>query len=178
VDEKKRIGSLLKSWQENGYTSDIDASFRQIAASRKRENWILTFVVVPAVRMLHYWINLEGAREIQVVLKLEPPWSRVATALVFPFRLLFVLLGLIGFYVIWVEQRCGIFRWNDGLDLARLCSLMVLLRTVELGLLGLFIAAGLMETRYAIVTLPAMLVVATVGFRAVVEIVGERRLVT
>lgn len=59
-------------------------------------------------------------------------------------------------------------------DLARLCSLVVLLRTGELGLLGLFIASGLMETRYAVVALPAMLVVATVGFRAVVEIVGQR----
>jgi 4-amino-4-deoxy-L-arabinose transferase-like glycosyltransferase len=178
LDEKKKIGGLLKSWQENGYTSDIDASFQQIAASRKSKNWILTFVVVPAVRMMHYWINLEGAREIQVVLNLEPPWSRVATALVFPFRLLFVLLGLIGFYVIWVKQWAGIFRWSDGLDLARLCSLVVLLRTGELGLFGLFIASGLMETRYAVVTMPALLILATLGFRGVIVIVGQRRQVT
>ena len=124
--------------------------------------------------MLHFWVNLEGARIINDVLGIGAPWTRIATALVFPFRLLFVLLGFIGLYVIWIEQRASIFRGSDGLDFARLCSLMVLFRTGELGGLGIFLAGGLMETRYAIVALPAMLMVAAVGLRRVVELASQR----
>jgi len=166
-EQRGEIAGLLDSWRQNGYTKEIDTGFIQIAGANQREYPITSFVLVPIGRSLHYWINLEGARAIQVTLRIEPPWSRVATALVFPFRLLFVGLAAVGFFVVGIERRSRLLRWGDELDLARICSLMVILRTGELAVLGLFMVTGLMETRYVIVALPAMLVLATVGLRRI-----------
>lgn len=168
-EQRDDIARLLESWRQTGYTKDIDGAFERHAAMNERDRPVTTFGLVPAGRMMHYWINLEGARAIHVTLGLEPPWSRVATALVFPFRLMFVILGAIGLFVVWIERRARLFRWGDELDLARMCSLMVIFRTGELVVLGLFVGAGLMETRYVIVALPAMLLLAVVGFRRIVE---------
>ncbi len=165
--QRNEIAKLLDAWRQGGYSEEVDAGFRKIAEANRREHPITSFALVPAGRMLHYWINLEGARAIQVTLGIEPPWSRVATALVFPFRLLFVSLAAVGFFVVWIERRSRILRWGDDLDFARVCSLMVILRTGELGVLGLFMVTGLMETRYVIVALPAMLLLAVVGLRRI-----------
>ncbi len=167
--QRNDIARALASWRQTGYTKEIDDAFLRHAEMNWRERPIMSFGVIPAVRMLHYWINLEGARAIHITLGIEPPWSRVATALVFPFRLMFVILGAIGFFVVWIERRARLFRWGDELDLARICSLMVILRTGELAVLGLFIGPGLMETRYVIGALPAMLLLAVVGLRRIVE---------
>jgi hypothetical protein len=161
---RTEIAGLLAVWRKSGYTTEIDDKFKQIATSTRRERPIRTFLLVPAARMMHYWINLEGARAIHVTLRIEPPWSRVATAAVFPFRVLFVFMAAVGVYVVWVRQRAQILGDGDGLGIARFCSLMILLRTGELGILGIFVAGGLMETRYVIVALPAMLLLAVVGW--------------
>lgn len=171
-EERTEIASLLAAWQKSGYTTEIDDKFKQVAASTRRERPIRTFLLVPAARMLHYWINLEGARAIHVSLRIEPPWSRVATAVVFPFRVLFVFMAAIGLYVAWARQRTHILGDGDGLGIARFCSLMVVLRTGELGVLGIFVVGGLMETRYMLVALPAMLLLAVVGW---CEIASWRR---
>lgn len=165
--QRSEIAKLLDSWRRTGYTKEIDMEFMTIAEANRREHPITTFGLVPTARMLHYWINLEGARAIHVTLGLEPPWSWAATALVFPFRLLFVILAVIGLFVVWIERRQRMFLWGDDLDLARACSLMVILRTGELGVLGVFIVSGLMETRYVIPALPAMLILAVVGLRRI-----------
>jgi hypothetical protein len=165
--QRNEIAKLLFSWRESGYTKEIDTEFMKIARADWREYPVTTFILVPVGRMLHYWINLEGARAIHVTLGLEPPWSRVATALVFPFRLLFVGLAAVGFFVVWIEHRSRMLRWGDDLDFARVCSLMVVLRTGEFCVFGLFLGAGAMETRYVIVALPAMLMLAVVGLRRI-----------
>ncbi|SDR64038.1 hypothetical protein SAMN05519103_09325 [Rhizobiales bacterium GAS113] len=166
-EQRNEIAALLDSWRQNGYTNDIDAGFMRNAEANRREHPVTTYGVVPVARMLHYWINLEGARAIFDTLGLEPPLSWIATASVFPFRVLFVVLGAIGLYVVWFRQRTRMFCWSDGLGLARVGSLMVIFRTGEFCVLGLFVGGGLMETRYIIVALPAMLLLAVVGLRRI-----------
>ena len=165
--ERTEIAGLLAAWKSSGYTPQVDAGFRKLAETARRERPIRTFVLVPAARMIHYWINLEGARAIHVTLRMEPPWSRVATALAFPFRVLFVVLAVLGIWHLWITLRADILRDSDGMGFARLCSLMMALRTGELGLLGIFVVGGLMETRYVIGALPGMLLLAVLGWRQV-----------
>lgn len=163
--QRAEVADALSAWRQSGYTPTVDKTFEEIAVSNRHKRAISTFLLVPAARMIHYWINLEGARAILVTLRLEPPWSRVATAAVFPFRILFVVLAAIGLYFACIRRRAHLLDDGDGLGFARICALMVILRTGELGILGVYLAAGLMETRYVIVALPAALLLAVLGWR-------------
>lgn len=165
--DKAEVDRLLTQWRDGGYSPDIDAHFGAIASANQRERPLFTFLIVPSVRMVEHWVNLEGARPLRVSLHLTARGGRIADAGVAPIRLLFVILALVGAWVVWVEQRGGVLTWNDGFGLARLLSLVALLRTLELGVLGVVIWSGLMEPRYAMPALPGALLLSVLGFRRI-----------
>ena len=162
-DEKQEIDQLLKTWKQNGYTLEINNGFQRIADAHASHQPLMSFVLAPTARTIHYWINLEGARAIQATFSLKPPWSQVATALVFPFRVLVVLLGFIGLWVVLVTTKNHYLNWQGQYAFAQICAVMVLLRTVEMGVIGTMMQSGLMEPRYIIPAFPAMLILAAVG---------------
>lgn len=172
---KAEASKILSDWQRSGYDSGIDARLGKIASENRHARPLFTYVILPTARIAQHWINYEGARPIKVSLHLDERRGRIAVLMIAPLRILFVLLGLAGAGVVWVDQRGGNLSWDDGYGLVRLLSLLALLRTVELGALGTIMWSGLMEPRYVLPALPGMLLLAVIGARKVYTSISERR---
>jgi hypothetical protein len=70
------------------------------------------------------------------------------------------VLAAVGTYAVWFKHSRSI---QAIAVFGRIGSAMLFLRTVELGILGPFVWAGLMEARYVIVVMPFLLFLAIVG---------------
>lgn len=171
-EERNRVGELVTRWRDEGYSAEVDQGFQQLAEARNRNNPLRSYVLLPTARMVHYWINFEGSRAIEVALGLVPPISHAAKALMLPLQAAFFLLALIGTFVAWFGWRHAPVGQSPALDFVRLCSIMVVLRTLELGALGTMIASSLMEPRYILPAYPAMVVLAMLGFWRVGSLVA------
>ena len=73
-----------------------------------------------------------------------------------------MLLAVAGAHAAWFRPRLVESLGAAG-RIARLASIAVALRTVELGVLGTWTWAGLMEPRYVLVVFPFLLLLAVVG---------------
>jgi hypothetical protein len=163
-EERAQVGTLLKKWQAEGYTAEVDRAFGTIYETKLTSAPVRYFVTIPLMRMTHFWINLDGTQSFLRVVSIKRPYSLGIVGITIALRVIFILLAIIGAATVWIP------RFARGLPpflrvLGQAASVLVALRTVELGALGTFVLAGLMEARYANIVFPAVILLAVVGAR-------------
>ena len=157
--ERQRIAHTLETWQRNGYDSAVDGEFTAIAQAKS--SWFRQFGV-SALRMGHFWINLDGTQTILKATPIRRPLSTIIVILVMLSKAALIVATALGCYAIW--RRPSVLGLSaPSLAFARLASAMVLVRTVELSVLGAIMWGGLMEARYVIPVYPFVLVLAVAG---------------
>lgn len=161
-EERQRVDELLQRWREAGYTVAVDQEFKELGEAKAQHNSLRHYLLIPMIRMCHFWVNFDGAQTILRTLPLKPPASTVVVGLTLLLRGGFLILGLVGFYAVWFRYsylRC----LGATVNLFRLASVAVFLRTLELGVLGAFVWAGLMEVRYVVVVFPLLILLSLGG---------------
>lgn len=164
--EREQVGQLLKTWRTAGYVGLIDQGFQQIACDKSQHHLVRSFVVVPLLRMLHYWVNIDGAQTYLRVLPVERPISTLFVAFIIALRLILICFAAVGSYAVWFRPPTPV---TEQVILARFATLFVLLRTAELGALGTIAWGGLMEVRYILVVFPFVILLAFWGMRRIVS---------
>ena len=167
ASERQQVAEILSNWRADGYTESVERAFRALANQRLRERPFHCYIVVPVARMLHFWINIDGAQTILRTVSIARPFSTVVVGLTILLKLGFFFLALIGTYSAW-RTRTGSATYGTQLEFARLSSITVLLRTLELGVLGIFLIGGLMEVRYILVVFPFLIVLSLFGLQFIV----------
>jgi hypothetical protein len=170
-EERRRVGDLLRKWRNQGYNNAVNSAFQELADERAQAHPLRHYALLPTMRMCHYWINIDGAQTILRVLSIGRPLSTAIVGLTLLLRGVFLLLALIGTYWAWLQPSC-IEERSAIVDLLRLTSAAVVLRTLELGLLGAFVWAGLMEVRYVTVVFPLLFVLSIGGVSYCCRILG------
>lgn len=163
-DELYRVKNLLNKMKNEGYSAEIDAKFKKLAFERVTRNPIRHYVLNPVLRILHYWINIDGSQTYlkTYVFPKYIRWPFIGLVLLGKGVILF--FALFGSYCLWIKPD-RLADWEYIVQLGRLSFLAVVLRTIMLGMLGTFVWAGLMETRYILVVYPSMIVLCLVGIR-------------
>jgi hypothetical protein len=125
-----------------------------------------------ALRMIHYWINIDGAQTYLRVLPLGRPLSTLVVAFTVLLRLSLICLAAIGAYTVWLRGRSPL---TDQMLLARFAAFFVLMRTVELGALRTVAWAGLMEVRYVVIVFPFVILLSLWGVRFLFQNARQRK---
>lgn len=165
--ERQKVADLLDRWKHSGYDANVDAGFAQLAKERISSDPFGFYFVNPLYRMQHFWLNRDGGQFYIVPLDLKPPLSTAVAAATLAGRLALVSLFMVG--AISTIKSARIFyrhsaaRSSFADDFAVFSFGYVLLRTLELGVLGVFKYAALMEIRYISVAVPFALIVAIKG---------------
>jgi hypothetical protein len=158
--ELGRVSVLLADWKVRGYRKEIDSGFQALAEERISESPVRTLVLVPLVRAIHFWANLDGAQVFLRVIELKPPLSTVVVAGVVALRgAILVAFALGAFALLFRRDRYAYFY----LTLGTIALVAVLARTLQLAVLGTVAWGGLMEVRYVTMVWPEFLVVAVFG---------------
>jgi hypothetical protein len=127
--------------------------------------------------MLLYWINLDGPQTVIVPLGLKRPLSTLVVAIVLSLRALLLLLASIG---IWSVVMATHRNFSPGeTTLAIVCAVGVVLRTVELGILGVLDSlswGGLLEARYVTPVFPLLLILGLFGLAGIASAWSSSRL--
>lgn len=160
--EREQTFNLLGRWKQEGYTEEIDKSFANIASQKSAEAPLRHFVVLPLLRMVHYWVNLDGAQVFLRVFPLPRPGSTAVVGMTLVLRALFLVFAAVGAWAAWCSSGRFVQESPDR-DLFRLASLAVLLRTASLGALGTVAWAGLMEIRYVLPVWPFLILLSLAG---------------
>jgi hypothetical protein len=168
--ERQRVSGILDRWRQSGYDANVDLAFARLAQERIASDPLSFYVINPIYRMQHFWLNRDGGQFYIVPLGLNPPLSTLVAAATFSGRLVLACFFLVGAISTIRSARIQ-YRRSTALscfenDFALFSVGYVLLRTLELGLLGVFKYAALMEIRYISVAVPFALVVAIRGVEA------------
>ena len=161
-DEYLKLSKILAKWKIEGNSNSLDQSFIHLASEKSRRHPIRHYVLLPSLRMIHFWVNKDGAQTYLRVIPLQRPFSTMFVGLVLLLKLALLVTGLIGLYVICLKSKYQ--KTGDWVYLARLSGANVILRTLELGILGIFVYAGLMEVRYVVIVYPFFLLLSLIGF--------------
>jgi hypothetical protein len=160
--ERDKVSELLKTWRSEGYSTTVDQGFRGIGQDRFAQHPVRSLLLVPSLRMAHFWINIDSAQSYLRVLPIQRPISTIIVAFTLLLRLLLLIVAAVGAYAIWFRLRTPV---AGQIRLARFASLFVTLRTMELGALGIFASGGLMEVRYIVVAFPFVILLSFWGLR-------------
>jgi hypothetical protein len=160
--ERDRVAELLATWRATSYTAAIDRGFRRLGIEKFQDHPVRSLVLIPFLRMLHYWINIDGAQTYLRVVPLRRPFSTFVVGLVILLRLVLICLAIVGTYYVWLGIPATV---TKQVLFARFASLLVLFRTLEFGILGIVAMAGLMEVRFILVAVPFALILSAWGIR-------------
>jgi len=163
-EEQAQIAELLKKWQAETYTPEVDEAFAAIAKAKRVHAPVTYFLTIPLLRMAHFWINLDGAQSFLRVVHIQRPYSLGIVGITVALRAFFILFAAIGAVAVWKPTSASHLPLFLG-ALGRAASILIALRTVELGILGTLVWGGLMEIRFANITFPAVILLAIVGVR-------------
>lgn len=156
--QKEVVRALISRLNETGYDGELDSAFEALARERREAHPVRTFLVLPLIRVPAYWVNLQGA---QTYLRAFPlpraiRWPLIAAVLVLKASL--VLLALVGTsWCLRNSQPCRLAH------LGRLWLASMVLRQVELAVLGTVAWAGLVESRYVSIMYPSVIGLALIG---------------
>jgi hypothetical protein len=158
--------NTLNEWQRKIYTKEIDAAFRNLADQRIEDAPLKYYVLLPVARMAHYWINSKGSRLTTELLGVKWYVTKRIDVSILLIRLILVALVIVGLYSALVP---GVRPWSDNVKLSGIvCGAIVVLRTGELGFLGMqspvLSWGGLMEARYVTAIFPFFLGLAVLGY--------------
>lgn len=166
IAERDRVSELLKTWRSEGYSAKVEQGFRGVAHKRLVQHPLRSLLLVPSLRTIHFWINIDGAQSYLRVLLIQKPYSTLVVAFTLLLRLFLLFMAAFGSYAIWFRPRTPV---TDQLRLARFASFFAAARTMELGALGVFVGAGLMEVRYIVVAFPFVILLSFWGLRFFLE---------
>jgi hypothetical protein len=164
--ERDRVSGLLTIWRSTGYSASIDQGFESLGHDKFVQHPVRSFLLVPFLRMAHFWINIDGAEPYFRVLVMQRPFSTLFVACTLLLRLLLIFFAGLGAYKIWFWPQASV---PEQLSLARFGSLFAVLRTMELGALGAIVQRGLMENRYVLVAFPFIILLSFWGVRFLLE---------
>ena len=162
--ERAQIANILKKWQAEGYTAEVDRAFATIYETKLNSTPAKFFLIIPLMRMAHFWINVDGAQSFLRAVSIKRPYSLGIVGIAIALRAIFIVLAIIGAATVWIPRSARSLPPFLRV-LGQAASILVTLRTVELGALGTFVLAGLMEIRYANIVFPAVILLAVVGAR-------------
>ena len=168
--ERAEVGRLftLRARNHNAYTPEIDAGSRRLALSRLRRHPIRTLIVLPLQRALHTWTSAND-RPLQGTDVL--PWPQVMERVVprLPGLSIATLLGgLIGILCLALLPR-----YRGARPAAALLTLVVLVRTAALALIGFTDSRYLIELHPILYALGGVLLAALCA--EVAEVTGLSR---
>lgn len=169
-EEHNRVAFLLEHWRRFGYDETVDAGFARLAKNRIKANPFGFYIVNPLYRMQHFWLNRDGGQFYIVPLALRPPLSTFVALATLLGRLSIFILFLLGAMATIGSARSRHSKapmpttFDDVFALFSIAY--VLLRTLELGVVGVFKYAALMEIRYISVAVPFALVLSVRGVEA------------
>jgi hypothetical protein len=143
-----------------------------LAVKREAEHWLRNYIGIPLQRMACYWFTTDGAQTFLRVIPISRPFSTLYVGYITALRFMLIVLAAVGTYAVWFKQARSIQVISV---FGRIGSAMLFLRTVELGILGTLVGAGLMEARYVIVVTPFLLFLAIVGFHFICIGVSAKR---
>lgn len=166
--EKNEVVALLGAWKIGGMTPQVDAGFNSLAKRKAESNPIWHYVIVPGMRMVSFWINVDGAQVLLRVFEIRRPWSTVIVFAVVCLRLTLLALCIVGVAALLRHGNSGFAESSDLAKLAFLATVVVVLRTVELGALSIFFEAGLTEYRYMGIVFPTAMLVSIYGAYSIV----------
>lgn len=182
-DADRRIAdAALKHWKAVGYDASVDAAFARVGDDLARARPMQKWVLAPAIRVLVLWPNHDGGAAIKSVLQTRER-SPVVAAIVLASKLVTLVLAGIGGLFGFAALRRSLFAHRrpaltgDRLLLV-LCGLAIIGRTMELGVLNLFVGGSSMETRYLLPVWPCTIALAIYGYVRLSEAIrrkGERR---
>jgi hypothetical protein len=168
--ERQHVAELLDRWNRFGFANGIDSEFERLAVKRTAADPFGIYIANPLYRMQHFWLNRDGGQFYIVPLSLKPPLSSVVAMFTLVGRFLIFLFFIIGtFAMIGTARR--LFRRLPDLpgfqdEFALFSVAYAILRTLELGIVGIFKYAAVMEIRYISVAVPFALVVCIRGVEA------------
>jgi hypothetical protein len=55
------VAGLLATLRTAGYIDSVDQGFHQLALEKFKQHPVRSFVLIPMLRMIHYWINIDSA---------------------------------------------------------------------------------------------------------------------
>jgi len=162
AEERAQITNLVEKWQAESYTPEIDQAFAAVAKAKRAHQPVNYFLMIPLLRMAHFWINLDGAQTFLRVIPIKRPYSLGIVGITIALRAFFILFAAVGAAAVWkARSKSHLSLFLRALGQAS--SIFITLRTVELGILGTFVWGGLMEIRFANIMFPAVILLAIVG---------------
>jgi hypothetical protein len=160
--ERSEVNKLIKTWLVEGYTEPVDLQFKRLAEKKAREHPLRNYCLLPILRMCHFWLNIDGAQTFLRTVPIKRPLSTCIVLFAVTLRIIFVLSFFSGLFVAYFRFY-QLEQIGELTSLIRLAAIAVIFRTVELGLLGPFVWAGLMEVRYVTIVFPQCILVASLG---------------
>jgi hypothetical protein len=164
-EERRTVTKLLNDWRREGYGKSVDQGFQQLAEEKQKQHPFHYFLLNPIYRMSHFWVNIDGAQFYLMSHPLKKPWSLMIVGATTLMRAVLIGLFLYGLSLcpgLLMSLKPPTNPFSQSLFIGILHCLSaayVVLRTLELGLLGLISWGGLMEVRYVMVAIPFALVV-------------------
>ena len=166
--EKEQVITLLSSWESGGYSEHIDQAFKELQVDKRNKSLFNYYIIVPMLRMTHYWVNLDGAQSLIRAVDIKRPWSLFVVAATISLRIMFLVLSVIGSLLVWKRSQKNTIPEFLKL-LGQAASVLVVLRTLEMGALGTIAWGGLMEVRYVNITFPLIMLLSCLGVLSIIR---------
>jgi hypothetical protein len=164
--ERQAVRGLLSKLR-HGYDTGADTAFSELAQRRAHANPVRTYLLLPLARGCLYWVNLQGAQTYLRAVRLPRMLSRCVVAGVMLLKGLIFFLAAVAVHRL-VLARKSSSNWVTALGVLSLA--VVLLRTLQLMLLGIVAWAGLAESRFVVLAYPSLLVLSIIGFAHLTEV--------
>lgn len=165
--QRAEVEKALQEWQANGYSPKIDAVFRDAANALRRDRPAQAYLIAPMQRTVLTWVNPDGAAPIHHAFGLQPPWTKVATAIVALVKLLVGALALLGIAALIIGTWRAGLRYVRGYPtrVAALALAALVLRAIEMFAVNLLVKSPALESRYGLATWPGILVLSLYGLK-------------
>lgn len=154
--ERIAVERILSDWNKTTYSPDIDQRFSRLADAKSVDKWFSYYVLNPMFRMGHYWVNADGSQFYLRTIGWQPPLSTIIVVVNLILRLMLLVLFLLGAKRVFA-QECKV---PEIQALVISSVAYVAFRTLELGIGGTQVWAGLMEPRFVLVAFPFLIIVA------------------
>lgn len=166
-NQRVTVQGALTQWRDSGYSPAIDARFRDAANALRQSRPAQAYLIAPLQRTALAWIYPDGAALFHQAFALQPPWTKVATAIVGLLKLPVGLLALLGIAALVREvSRNGLqYLRTYPIRVVALSCAALLLRAIEMFAINLLIKSPALESRYVLATLPAVLILSVYGLQ-------------
>lgn len=167
ASQRAEVQKALQKWRDDGYSPAIDATFRAAATALRQERPAQAYLIAPMQRTVLTWVNPDGAAPLHHGLNLQPPWTKVATAIVALIKLMVGALAVLGIAALIIgAHRTGLqYLRSYPTRVAALAFAALVLRAIEMFAVNLLVKSPALESRYGLATWPGILVLSLYGLK-------------